>query len=112
VPQFINLIETTPNHSSHSPSLLYILVGYRNKCELISEKYGECLRQFTFNPTHPLCTISSIVDLYDENNQRPELLVTYNCNFLILNLENGLQGHCFLTKNKFPKESILAKKTC
>jgi len=82
MPHFINLIETTC--SSSQPPLLYILVGYKNKCELISEKYGECLRQFQFNsppsPSLNQCTITSIIDLYDENHQGNEILVTYNCN--------------------------------
>ena len=87
MPQFINLIETVSSSSSSDisqPPLLYILVGYRNKCELISEKYGECLREFQFNslasPLSNQCIISSIVDLYDENHQGTEILVTYNCN--------------------------------
>ena len=79
MPQSINLIEVSQANAEdeHNNTLMYILVAYKSKCELISEKYGECLRQFQFN--RPTATISSIVELYDENGQRPELLVTYNC---------------------------------
>lgn len=75
VPQLINIVDTfTSEH--------YILVGYKNKCELLSERSGESLRQFQFNS---LSTIRSIVELYDNN--KLELLATHNCNSTLLQIE-------------------------
>jgi hypothetical protein len=68
VPQLINIVDTFTSEN-------YILVGYKNKCELLSERSGESLRQFHFNS---LSTIRSIVELYDNN--KLELLATHNCN--------------------------------
>jgi len=68
VPHLINIVDTFTNEN-------YILVGYKNKCELLSERTGESLRQFQFNS---LSTIRSIVELYDNN--KLELLATHNCN--------------------------------
>lgn len=71
VPQIINLVDSFTGEN-------YILVGYKNKCELISERLGECLKQFQFNQ---LSTIRSIVELYD--NHQLEILVTHNCIILL-----------------------------
>ena len=57
----------------------FILVAYKSKCELISEKNGECIRQIQFSP---ISTIRSIVELYD--NEKLELLITHNSNFKYL----------------------------
>lgn len=69
VPQFVNIIEsvTDDNYSQ------YILVSYKTKCELISEKTGDLLRQLSFGQ---MSTIRSIVELYD--NDKIELLITHN----------------------------------
>jgi hypothetical protein len=72
VPCLINLVDSFSGEN-------YILVAYKNKCELFSEKQGECLRQFQFNQ---LSNIRSIVELYD--NHKLEILVTYNCKCLRL----------------------------
>lgn len=69
VPQLINLIWIQPNDLSSS----YIMVAYRNKCELICERTGDVLRQFQFGH---LSTIRSMVELYD--NERLEVLVTHS----------------------------------
>lgn len=69
VPNFINLIEPFKED-------FYVLVGYKNKCELLSANSGELLKLLNFNQ---LSTIRSIVELYDNNE--PEILVTYNCKF-------------------------------
>ena len=79
-PQLLNLIESI----SGDLNLNYILVAYKNKCDLISEKTGDCIRQFQFNQ---LSTIHSLVELYD--NDRLEILVTHSCKF---DLKNTLHG--------------------
>lgn len=66
VPNLINLVNSFSGEN-------YILVSYKNKCEMISERSGECLKQFQFNP---MSNIRSIVELYD--NHKLEILVTYN----------------------------------
>lgn len=67
VPNLINLMNSFSGEN-------YILVSYKNKCELLSERNGECLKQFQFNS---MSNIRSIVELYD--NHKLEILVTYNC---------------------------------
>lgn len=69
VPNLINLVTSFSGEN-------YILVSYKNKCELLSERNGECLKQFQFNP---MSNIRSIVELYDNN--KLEILVTYNCKY-------------------------------
>lgn len=75
VPNLINLVASFTGEN-------YILAGYKNKCELIAEKSGECLKQFQFNQ---LSNIRSIVELYD--NHQLEILVTYNCKYNLKNLK-------------------------
>lgn len=70
VPNLINLVNSFSGEN-------YILVSYKNKCELLSERSGECLKQFQFNS---MSNIRSIVELYD--NHKLEILVTYNCMIL------------------------------
>lgn len=77
VPSFINLIETFKDD-------YYVLVGYKNRCELLSSNSGELLKLLNFNQ---LSVIRSIVDLYD--NSEPEILVSYNCKYeFIIKLKN------------------------
>ncbi|CAF0797732.1 unnamed protein product [Brachionus calyciflorus] len=65
-PSFVNLVDNFKGD-------FYILLGYKNRCELISETTGELLKLVNFNQSS---TIRSIVELYD--NDEPEILVTYN----------------------------------
>lgn len=78
VPNLINLVTSFSGEN-------YILVSYKNKFELLSERTGEVLKQFQFNP---MSNIRSIVELYD--NQKLEILVTYNCKLKKLNHFNSI----------------------
>lgn len=72
VPQLVSLVETFKAEN-------YILVAYKNKCELLCEKTGDLLRQYTFSA---LATIRSIGELYDNN--KLEFLITHNCEYYFL----------------------------
>jgi hypothetical protein len=67
MPQLVNIIETFTGEN-------YVLVAFKNKCELICEKTGDLLRQYTFST---LATIRSIAEVYDNN--KLEFLITHNC---------------------------------
>ncbi|RNA22577.1 GTPase-activating Rap Ran-GAP domain 3 [Brachionus plicatilis] len=69
VPSYINLIETFKDD-------YYVLVGYKNRCELLSANSGDLLKLLNFNQ---LSTIRSIVDLYD--NSEPEILLDQACSY-------------------------------
>lgn len=58
IPVQLNIIESVLDDTYSQ----YILIAYRNKCELISEKTGECLRYIQFSQ---MSAIRSIVELYD-----------------------------------------------
>jgi len=66
VPQILKIIDSMDS--------TFIICAYKSKCEVISEKSGECLRQFQFSH---LSTIRSIVELYD--NDKLEILFTHSC---------------------------------
>jgi len=66
VPQLMKIIENMET--------TLIICAYKSKCEVISEKTGECLKQFQFSH---LSTIRSIVELYD--NDKLEILLTHSC---------------------------------
>lgn len=68
VPNIVNIMDTYSGET-------YVLVAFKNRCEIIDEKNGDYLHIFQFNP---LSTITSVVELYD--NQQLEILVTHNCN--------------------------------
>lgn len=69
IPIQLHLIESFQEDSYSQ----YILIAYKSRCELISEKTGECLRYIQFSQ---MSTIKSIVELYD--NDKLELLITHN----------------------------------
>jgi hypothetical protein len=93
LPQIINLIEIV-NGENYSQ---YILVAYKSKFEIISEKTGDCLQQFQFCS---MSTIRSIVELYDK--EKLELLVTHNSNRLFF--INFLNMHQLEKKNPIYKK--------
>ena len=84
MPVLLNFVESFSGDS-------FLLVGYKNRCELLSEKTGECLRHFPFSP---LATITSIVELYDNN--KLEILVTHNCKKLTCGFSSSLVEFLFI----------------